>query len=341
MNKNKFQDGQKEALKNYIKSNKLTSLELTRARIIIALMEGLSIEIITSIFGHEKSYICKLKKDFLSYSYEIFKYKNKNYKSLLLKAQKEEVKLKLYDNIKKKIFWTAAQLADFISEKYNVVYKSYTSLYVLFKEIRFSCHKPGKCYKNYNKDTVNQWKIDNQKQFEEFIKDESVTILTEDEMILTSRTTMQKVWLPINEYPLITDENTRKRKVIFGFLNLKTKEAIAFKKDTGNGIFCLEVLKEIHKKYAHKKKIVIYWDGARYHFTQEIKEFLGTVDNILLIKFAPYAPKENPTEMIWKEARKSITHNKNIDDIDKFSDQLIEYVNTRQFNYTISWKPVS
>jgi hypothetical protein len=80
--------------------------------------------------------------------------------------------------------WTTSILADLIEARYDVRYKSRTSYYLLFKE------------------------------------DESVVILCEDEMILSSQTTFQKIWLPQGKYPKIEVSNTKvNRKFIFYLRN--------------------------------------------------------------------------------------------------------------------------
>ncbi len=62
--------------------------------------------------------------------------------------------------------------------------------------------------------------------------DTSAVILCEDEMVLTSRTTVQKVWLPKGEHPPVIETNsTRKRKNFYGFLNLRTGKEHAFMTD--------------------------------------------------------------------------------------------------------------
>lgn len=55
-------------------------------------------------------------------------------------------------------------------------------------------------------------------------------------------------------------------------------------------------------------KIVLVWDGASYHRSQEFREFLTQVNqdrdwNIHCLRFGPYAPSENPIENIWGQAK--------------------------------------
>jgi transposase len=56
------------------------------------------------------------------------------------------------------------------------------------------------------------------------------------------------------------------------------------------------------------RKLLIIWDGARIHFSQAVKDWLGAQGGaqIRLEKLPAYAPELNPTEQIWQ-------HLKNVD----------------------------
>jgi len=329
-------------LQSILESKKeYSGLEMSRARAIFLLDRNVSVKIISQTFDLDEKYIYKLRRKFKEKGKNCIKHGNiGTSKSMLTKAQLEELALLMHKNYQEGIYWDVFQFSDYIYTQYNVAYASRESYRLIFKKIGFSFHKPGKTYKNYKKNVVNEWKDKHKEEIEVAEKDENTAIICEDEMILTSKTTLQSLWLPKGKYPKIIDENIRKRKVIFGFLDLKTKKAIAFKKDVGNEESCLDTLKAIYEKYKENKKIILIWDGAKYHFSKGIKAFLGTVDNLKLVALPPYAPDENPTEKIWKKVRNKITHNKNIDNIESFSDQIIDYIGANLFNYSLSLKPV-
>jgi len=55
----------------------------------------------------------------------------------------------------------------------------------------------------------------------------------------------------------------------------------------------------------------LIWDGASYHKSDEVKEFLGAVNDqnkpenraIHGILFAPNSPEQNPVEDVWLQAK--------------------------------------
>jgi transposase len=58
-------------------------------------------------------------------------------------------------------------------------------------------------------------------------------------------------------------------------------------------------------------RLLLIWDGASYHRSQEIKDFLAEQNDglspdewrITCELFAPYAPEENPVEAIWLQLK--------------------------------------
>lgn len=60
-----------------------------------------------------------------------------------------------------------------------------------------------------------------------------------------------------------------------------------------------------------RQRIVVIWDGASYHKSTEVKEFLATVNNshdssqwqFTCIVFAPNAPEQNPVEDVCLQAK--------------------------------------
>src|SRR5665647_2225534 len=94
-------------------------------------------------------------------------------------------------------------------------------------------------------------------------------------MILTTQTTCQKVWLPSGQFPKIDVANTRKRRCIYGFLNVKNGSQHAFKTEYINSEETIKTLDQIGQIYLGKK-IVIVWDNGPWHKSEKTKEFLRT-----------------------------------------------------------------
>ena len=323
----------------FINEKNRTLEEIKRAQSII-LLEGNSEEKnILALTGLKRETSVKCRQKFIKHGLIALRSKRKTKKPfcLLTKKQKEAIAEML--NNKKPIdygwdwdYWTSSVLAKIILDIYNVEYKSKSSLYLIFKQSRFSFHLPEKLYVKRNQADIDAW-IENTKPIiEEYMIDADAVILTEDEMILTTRTTVQKVWLPIGKPSYVEESNVKKRKSFYGFFDVKAGIERAFQSDFQNSETTIEMLKKILNLY-QGKKILLIWDNAPWHRSQMIKDFLVTCSDLLLVNFPPYAPEENPQEHIWKAARANVSHNKLLLKIEDISKLFLDYLNTTKFDY--------
>jgi transposase len=106
----------------------------------------------------------------------------------------------------------------------------------------------------------------------------------------------------------ITNEKTR--QTYYGALNYQTKEFIMNPYEVGNGENTVAFMKYLQTQYPGRR-IALIWDGASYHKSQEIKDFLASINDgkeesqweYTCILFAPNAPEQNPVEDVWLQAK--------------------------------------
>lgn len=69
-------------------------------------------------------------------------------------------------------------------------------------------------------------------------------------------------------------------------------------------------MKKLQGQYPGKR-IAVIWDGATYHKSSEVKQFLSILNDsyeanewqFTCILFAPNAPEQNPVEDVWLQAK--------------------------------------
>lgn len=232
--------------------------------------------------------------------------------------------------------WTTGLLGQYIFSFTGKQYKSKTSERLLFKEAALSFHFPGKRYENADPERRVAWEQETGPLLQKHWRDTDTVILCEDEMVLTSRTTVQKVWLPKGEYPpVIETNNTRKRKNFYGFLNLKTGEEHTFVTEKQNMGITAEVLTKLRGIYPDQKLLII-WDNCGWHRGSKVTEWIEEDGNTETIHFPPYTPELNPQEHVWKAGRKAVTHNHFIGDkLDEVARQFQDYITGRTFSYAL------
>lgn len=238
----------------------------------------------------------------------------------------------------KEEYWSTYRLGEYIHEQTGKHYKSKTSEYLLFKEAKLTFHLPGRSYEKADAARMAAWKNTQTHGRSKLMRawhDSNTIILCEDEMVLTSATTTQKVWLARGEYPPVVDTNgTRKRQSFYGFYNLKDGTQTAFVTDWQNMYVTVEVLEKLRKIYPAKKLLLI-WDNCGWHRGSKVTAWIEQDGSTDTLYFPPYTPELNPQEHVWKAGRKAITHNQYVTNITKFAEQFKQHIMSRTFDYEL------
>lgn len=339
----KLSDKQALELRNLVYCNERSSREVKRAQAIILIDKGIDIPAITSLTGLGRSQIFNLRGNYLTRGLSAVEdKKKKNPKELLTKKQRNEI-IEAVKNkqpgecdryFSRNNYWTTGLLGEYIRRKYDVAYKSKTSLYLIFRQSKFTFHKPGRVYEKRDEAEVKRWRKTAKLIVEKALAEPNTIILCEDEMVLSTQTTFQKIWLPQGEYPKIEASNKKENRSIYGFLNIKTGTEHAFKTDWQNMYITAKILKNIRKIYP-SQKLLLLWDGPGWHKGKEVTKYIEQDRRIEIIHFPKYSPEENPQEHVWKKGRSAVTHNVTIDDIDETANKFVKYLNTNKFNYSL------
>ena len=234
--------------------------------------------------------------------------------------------------------WTTGLLGLYISEQFGKRYKSKTSERLLFREAKLTWHCPGRVYEKADQPAREAWakqQSDGRSRLMGAWRNPDTVILCEDEMVLTSATTIQKIWLPKGAYPPVTETNTtKKRKSFYGFLNLKTGQEHAFITDWQNMYVTVEVLTKLRQVYP-TEQLLIVWDNAGWHRGSEVQKWIRKDKRTKTLHFPPYTPDLNPQEHVWKAGRKAVTHNQFIQRIEETAARFKAHIETQHFSYEL------
>lgn len=330
---------QKQELQDIINHPKSSGREVRRSQAVLLVDQDTDIQMIIALTKYSRRQIFDLRKNYLEKGIQAIKDKKKGKpKEILTKKQRNEV----LEIIKTKSprdyeyecnYWTTTIVGDLIEREYKVKYKSKTSVYLLFKQAKFTYHKPGRVYEKRNEQEVKEWRKETKIKVKQALEQPQTVILVEDEMNLSTQTTFQKIWLPQGEYPRIEISNKKENRSIYGFLNIRNGKEHAFKTDWQNMYITYDVLGKLREIYPDQK-ILLIWDKAPWHKGAKAQEFITQDGNIDTIDFPRAAPEENPQEHVWKNARNQISHNETIMDIDKTTDKFVDYLNNTEFHYS-------
>lgn len=261
-----------QQLEAIIANHEYTKDEAKRAQAILIINDEAGPTIIKRLTAYSHDHAYRLRQQFIAHGISAVIEKRKpKAKELLTKKQREEIiqiiKTKTPHECAPRYnsdYWTTGILCEHIQRLYKVTYKSRTSLYIIFRQAKFTFHKPGRVYERRNEQEVQEWRSQAIKVVAEAWHDTKTVMLTEDEMHLSTQTTVQKIWLPQGEYPKIEVSKKRESRSIYGFLNIKTGDEHAYDTKWQNMYITVDILKEVRKLYA-TQKLLLLWDKAGWH----------------------------------------------------------------------------
>jgi len=335
-----LEEKQRIELKKFRDQKERSGREVQRTHAVLLLDKNENIETIIELTGYQRRWIFTLRQRYLILGLRALIDKRKGKpKELLTKRQRQQVifavtKTSPSNHGYDAGYWTAPILGNFILQKYKVQFRSKTSYYLVFKQAKFTYHEPGHVYQKRDEAEVCAWEKQIGPKLKAAWKDKNTIILAEDEMSLSTQTTVQKVWLPEGEYPKITISAEKESRSVFGFLNLKTGTCHAFKRHWQNMHILAEILPQIRSRYPSKKLFII-WDQAGWHRGSLTQEWIRTDSKTETTYFPRSAPDENPQEHVWKQGRSQVTHNNFIENIDTATEEFVSYLNRTKFAYSL------
>lgn len=330
---------QERELESVVSDPKSSGREVRRAQAILLINEENPLKTIIRLTDYSRRQIFDLRKNYLLKGISAVKDKKKGKpKELLTKSQLSEIVRTVKGKSPKDLgydseFWTTGIVGNLIESEYRVKYKSKTSIYLIFKQAKFTFHKPGRLYQARNEQEVKEWKNEAKIKVKQALSEEETIVLAVDEMSLSTQTTTQKIWLPEGEYPQIKVASKRDSRSIYGFLNIKNGKEAAFKTKWQNMYITYEVLGQLRRIYPTQKLFLI-WDKAPWHKGSRARQFIKEDGKIETFDFPRAAPELNPQEHVWKNGRSRVSHNRFIENIDLATDEFVGYLNSTTFNYS-------
>lgn len=109
-------------------------------------------------------------------------------------------------------------------------------------------------------------------------------------------------------------KSTKQRQTYYGALDYLSKRFVVQQYSAGNEDNTLAFLQYLQSLFEDSTRLVVIWDGATYHRSAVVQEFLTQVNGslppelwkITCIRLAPNAPEQNPVEDIWLQAKRFI-----------------------------------
>ena len=188
----KLNQKQQNELEIFIRDKNHSSKEIKKAQVVLMLDKELGINTTINLTGYSSRQCFDIRKRYLKKGLAVIEDKNrKNPKELLTKKQRNELTEILKTKTPKDYgydsdYWLSGILADLIWRQYQIKYKSKTSLYVIFKQAKFSYHKPDRKYQARNEQEVQEWKKEAKMKLNQALSEPNTIVLAADEMSLST-----------------------------------------------------------------------------------------------------------------------------------------------------------
>lgn len=289
--------------------NHLDARELKRALAVKLALEGKPYGEITRLLEVYPSFITYWKQRFQEQGVAGLQLGYRGTQGLLTVAERQAV----LQWLQTRNHWNLEELVTHLDVHYSVIYQSKQSYYDLFAEAGISWKKSQKVNPKSDPELVKKKREEIQafiQMNQAEIESGQLVLLFLDECHLCWGDVCGYVWGKTDSRIEIPIENQRKRQTYYGALNYQTKEFILRDYKTGDGENTVAFIKDLQNQYPGKR-IALIWDGASYHQSQLVKDFLAVENNhrdaaewaLTCILFAPHAPEQNPVEDVWLQGK--------------------------------------
>jgi transposase len=150
------------------------------------------------------------------------------------------------------------------------------------------------------------------------------------------------VWGKTNERIEVSMTNERQKQTYYGALNILSQEFVVKAFERANSEATIAFLQMLLAEHP-QSRIALIWNGASYHRSQSLKDYLASVNQglaesewkITCLRFAPNDPRRNPVEDVWLQAKRWIREFYHLCQSFSTVKWLFEFVTHRQtFNFS-------
>lgn len=151
------------------------------------------------------------------------------------------------------------------------------------------------------------------------------------------------VWGPSDQRISIPIGNQRDRQTYYGAIDAYSGELVVIPMEAGTTEWT-RIFVDYLRQHYEGKRLIICWDGASYHRSTDVREYLEGVNwghareqwPIECIQFAPHAPEQNPIEHVWQQAKEYVRKqwHRCQEHFQSITDLFEEALNTMTFDFS-------
>lgn len=202
-------------------------------------------------------------------------------------------------------YWTHTRVGYVINKEFNVQYENRQVGRILVL-INWTRQKPQKKDAQQSAAKVEKWQKEDLPALKKKAIEEDYDIYYHDEATVQLCANVIKTYSPRGKTPILALHDTKGYQYVCLASSISVSGTLFFRirDNSFKGAGIIEYLKDLLA--STKRKILLIWDNAPWHKSQEIKDFLVTEEGkrLWVAQIPPYSPEFNPDEHVWANLKR-------------------------------------
>jgi len=191
--------------------------------------------------------------------------------------------------------WTLKRVAKVIKREFNVTY-NVTHVWRVLQDLGFSAQVPLKHALERDEDRIREWLEERWPEIRKEAKKSGSELVFVDESGLSNEPNVARTWAPKGSRPKLKHSAKQSK---LSFISAVTMDAELFFSVYPHGITGAEVILFLDLLARRIPRMMLLWDNASIHRSEEVKEYLYMSRNeVETRRFPAYAPELNPDEYV-------------------------------------------
>lgn len=202
-------------------------------------------------------------------------------------------------------YWTHSRVGYVINQEFKVQYEN-RQVGRILEKINWTRQKPQKKEAQQNLTKVEKWQKEDLPALKKKALEEDYEIRFHDESTLQLCANVVKTYNPRGQTPVLELYDTKGYQYvcIASSISACGKMFFQIRENSFKGEGIIEYLKNLLATTS--KKILLIWDNASWHKSEEVKAFLNTEEGkrLWVANTPPYSPEFNPDELVWANLKR-------------------------------------
>ncbi len=202
-------------------------------------------------------------------------------------------------------YWTHERVKYVIHKEFDVTYEA-RQVGRILDLIGWTWQKPQKKEAKQDLKKVEKWINEELPALKKKAIEEDYEIYYHDESTLQLCANVVKTYSPRGKTPILTFNDTKGYQYvcIASSISVEGKLFYQIRDNSFKGLGIIDYLKNLLA--STDRKILLIWDNATWHSSQEVKDFLNTElgHRLWVANTPPYSPELNPDELVWANLKR-------------------------------------